>query len=137
MNNQKHPAGHILQAYHDRELDPVAAAEVKAHCGICDDCRSELVELDRIGVLLAGASAPELPRTVWHRVRSGHQQESRFKPAFGVAACAAGIALGFLLGPLEFNAEKSDTVLAWSETATVWDSGASTSLLDVFQYEQE
>jgi anti-sigma factor RsiW len=137
MSNTKHPAGHILQAFHDKELDQPAAAEVKAHCGLCDECRSELAELGRMSTLLSGAPAPELPRTVWHRVRPGRPQESRLKPVFGFAAGAAGIVLGILLGPIDFNAETTGTDLAWSENVTVWDNGASTSLLNVFQYEQE
>ena len=137
MSDTKHPAGHVLQAYFDAELDEPTAAGVQAHCEQCPACRKELAELEQVGRLLAGVPAPELPRTVWHRVRPGHERESRFKPAFGFAACAAGIVLGILMGPLKFNAEQADTELAWSETVTVWDSGASASLLNVFQYEQE
>lgn len=137
MTDTKHPAGHALQAFHDGELDAAAAAEVTAHCEQCQECRNVLAELEQVGQLLAAASAPELPRTVWHRVRPGRARESRLKPAFGIAAGAAGLVLGLLLGPIEFTGETADTELTWSETVTVWDGSASTSLLDVFQYEQE
>lgn len=137
MTDSTHPAGHVLQAFHDGELESTTVAEVAAHCEKCEACRAELDDLERVQQMLAASPAPELPRTVWHRVRPGQHNEPRFKPAFGIAACAVGIALGILLGPLEFNGENTATDLAWSESVTVWDSGASASLLNVFQYEQE
>ncbi len=138
MKEFKHPAGPILQAYHDEELDASTAAQVTAHCEKCADCRAELDDLKRLSLLLTGASAPELPRTVWHRVRPGRPQPSRLKPAFGLAACALGIVLGILMGPIQFSAQnQADTQLAWSETATIWDSGASADLLGVYQTFQE
>ena len=137
MSHRQHPAGHVLQAFHDGELDAATAAEVASHSEHCAQCRNELAELEQVGRLLVDAPAPELPRTVWHRVRPGRPQESRLKPAFGFAACAAGIALGVLLGPIQFNAETTASEMAWSETVTVWDGGASASLLNVYQYEQE
>lgn len=137
MNDRQHPDGPVLQAFRDGELDPAATAEVAAHCEHCEACRNELMELEQVGQWLAGAQEPELSRTVWHRVRPGRARDSRLKPVFGFAACAAGIVLGVLLGPIEFNAGQADTELAWSENLTVWDSGASATLLDVFQYERE
>lgn len=133
MSNPKHPAGHVLQAFHDGELNTSSAAEVTLHLEQCQVCRSELAELKDLDQLLAKAPAPELPRTVWHRVRPGRPQETRFKPAFGIAACAAGILLGLLIGPIQSSTDQSSNELAWSENVTVWDANASSSLLGVYQ----
>jgi anti-sigma factor RsiW len=137
MSNTKHPAGHVLQAYHDGELDPPAATEVAAHCERCATCRTELTELRRLDQLLASAPTPELPRTVWHRVRPGQARETRLKPIFAFTACAAGIILGVLLGPITFSTEETRTDLAWSEVVTVWNGSATSSLLAVYQSRQE
>ena len=139
MTAFKHPAGHVLQDFHDGELETSAATGVEAHCKQCEVCRAELADLGRTEQLLASVPAPELPRTVWHRVRPGREQERelRFKPAFGIAACAAGIILGVLLGPIQFGAEKAGSDLAWSKTVTLWDGGTTSSLLAVYQTGQE
>ena len=133
MTDTKHPAGHVLQAYHDGELDPSAAAEVAAHCESCEACRAELAELERVSRVLAGAPAPELPRSVWQRVRPDRAAEARFRPGLAIAACAAGIALGVLLGPIPFGEETTETERAWTETATILGGDATASLLDVYQ----
>ena len=137
MNDMKHPAGHVLQAYHDGELDPSAAAEVAAHCEAVRGLPGRAGRLQRMGQLLADVPAPELPRSVWHRVRPGRARESRLRPAFAIAACAAGIVLGVLLGPIQFSAEETGTDLAWSETVTVWNGDATSPLLAVYETEQE
>lgn len=137
MTGEKHPAGHVLQAYFDGELDAAAVAEVKTHCEQCPACEAELADLGRINRMLAAVPTPELPRSVWRRVRPGSRQEPRFKPAFGFAACAAGIVLGIVLGPVQFGADKANTPVTWSETVTIWDGGASTSLLGVYQSAQD
>lgn len=133
MTESTHPAGHILQAFHDGELDAVPAAGVEAHCEKCAACRAELADLKIMGQMLAASPAPELPRTVWHRVRPGRPREPRFKPAFGIAAGAVGIILGLLLGPVQFNGDKAGTNLTLSETVDLWDGGATSPLLAVYQ----
>ena len=137
MSDTKHPAGHVLQAYHDGELAPATTTDVVTHCERCAACRSELADLERVGQLLAGAPTPELRRTVWHRVRPGRARESRLRPSLALAACAAGVVLGVLLGPIQFSAEETGTELAWSETVTVWNDDATSPLLAVYQSEQE
>jgi len=137
MTDSTHPAGHILQALHDGELDPSLVAGVESHCAECEACRAELADLERMEQLLAASPVPELPRTVWHRVQPGRRRDSRLKPVFAVAACAAGIILGVLLGPVQFTPEETGTEVAWSETATVWDGSATSSLLGVYLTGQE
>ncbi len=136
MTDSTHPAGHILQAFHDGELDSTLVAEVEAHYEKCEACRAELADLERMEQMLAASPAPELPRTVWHRVRPGRPSEPRFKPAFGLAAGAVGVILGLLLGPVQFNAEKAGTDLALSETVDLWDGGTTSPLLAVYQTDQ-
>ncbi len=137
MSNTKHPVGHVLQAYHDGELDASAAAAVADHCEHCAACSAELAELEQLGQLLASTPTPELSRTVWHRVRPGRVRRSRLRPALAFAACAAGVIVGILLGPIRFDAQVTGTELAWSETATVWNNDATSSLLTVYQSGQE
>lgn len=137
MNDTKHPAGHVLQAYHDGELDASGSAGVAAHCERCAACRNDLAELAQMADLLAASPAPELPRSVWHRVKPGREPESRLRPVLAFAACAAGIVLGFLVGPVRFVAEEAVAETSWSENVTVWNGEASTSLLAVYQTEQE
>lgn len=137
MSDTEHPAGHVLQAYNDGELNQSEAAEVAEHCEHCAICRAELGELERMGTLLADVPAPELPRSVWPSVKPGIEQESRLRPSLAVAACAAGIVLGVLMGPIRFSAEKTVDETEWSETVTVWNEEASVSLLDVYQAGQE
>lgn len=137
MRGIDHPAGHVLQAFHDGELEASAAADVSAHCEACHVCRAELEELERAEQLLAAYPAPEPPRTVWHRVRPGRERGNRLRPAIGVAACAAGIVLGVLLGPVRFTAEEPGRDSTWAESVTVWNGGASSSLLGVYQTGQD
>lgn len=137
MTDSKHPAGHVLQAFHDGELDQILAAEVEEHCGQCETCRAELAELELTVQFLAGSPAPELPRTVWHRVKPGRRSEPRFKPVFGLVAGAAGIVLGILLGPIQTGSETATNELAWSESVTVWTGSETSPLLAVYQTRQE
>ena len=137
MSQAKHPAGPVLLAYHHGEMDASEAAKIAVHCEECAACRTELDELKSVNLFLAKGPTPELPRTVWHRVRPGRNQSartSRLQAAFVLAACAAGIVFGILIGPIQFSAEsQTDKQLAWSETVTIWDSGASATLLSVYQ----
>ena len=137
MSTSQHPLGHVLQAYHDQELDSAETAAVAEHCEQCRECQEELVALAETAALLATSPAPELPRTVWHRVRPSRRVEPRFKPAFALAAGLAGIALGVLLGPIQFDANVAETESSWAEVVMVWDGGASSTLLDVYQSSQE
>jgi anti-sigma factor RsiW len=137
MSGSKHPDGHVLQAYHDGELDAPTRTSVAAHCEQCATCQAELDELAGVEAMLAKAPAPELPRTVWHRVKPGRVQESRLRPALALAACAGGMAIGVLLGPIQLKAEKVITDQTWSTSVAVWHSSTTSSLLAVYQPEQD
>ena len=137
MSDAKHPAGHELQAYHDRELEATRSAEVAAHCRRCASCQAELADLERVDNLLAAAPVPEMPRTIWHRVKPERRQASRLRPSLALAAGAAGVALGALIGPIGVDSEVPDTDLAWTESVTVWNAGVSASLFSAYQSEQD
>ncbi len=137
MSDTEHPAGHVLQAYKDGELDQGEAAEVAEHCEHCASCRTELAELERVGMLLADMPAPELSGSVWPRVMPRTEREWRLKPSLAFAACAAGIILGVLLGPIRFGAKEAINVPELSQSVTIWDGTASTSLLSVYQTDSE
>ncbi len=137
MTDTKHPGGLVLQAHHDAELDASEAAAVAAHCERCEGCRSELSELVRMARLLNAAPVPELPHSVWHRVRPGRSREPRLRPALAFAACAAGIALGVLLGPIRLGSEPGNSEATWTENLTVWSGDATSALLAVYQTGRE
>lgn len=137
MKPTDHPVGHVLQAFHDGELGGNERAAVEAHCERCADCRNELAELKKTAALLASAPAPELPRTVWHRIKPNRSREPRLKPAFAFAAGAAGIALGVLIGPIQTTTTAEDDTMTWSESATFWDGATTAPLLEVFPTGQD
>lgn len=137
MSPTNHPAGHVLQAYHDGELEGNERATVEAHCEECADCRNELAELRETDVLLAASPAPELPRTVWHRVKPGRPRENRFKPAFAFAAGAAGVIIGVLVGPIQMTAAAVEETTTWSTSETIWSGGSTAPLLNVFPTGQD
>lgn len=137
MSDAKHPAGHELQAFHDSELDATRSAQIAAHCRQCASCRAELADLERVGDILAAAAVPEMPRTIWHRVKPERKQASRLRPSLAFVACAAGVALGVLIGPIRVDTEVANTDLAWTESVAVWNASVSTSLLTAYQSEQD
>jgi anti-sigma factor RsiW len=136
MTETRHPAGHELQAFFDKELDQAAAEHIAEHCEQCAICRAELTEIERMGALLAATPTPELPRSVWHRVAMARQQKEvplgrAFKWAL-TAACATGVALGLQLGPVKFRVEKSAVEQPSLALETIWGDGSSASLLSVY-----
>ncbi len=141
MTETIHPAGHELQAYHDGELAPDAAARIAAHCEGCVACRAELTDLERVVSLIAGIDAPEMPRSVWPDVAAAQRREyARLGPAFGfaaAAACAAGIVIGVLLGPVQFSAETASQDVAWTGPSSLLAGGDDASLLDVYRTDSD
>ena len=142
--SKEHPAGHVLQAYHDGELGAAEAETVAAHCAACAACRAELAELKRMGELLAATPAPAAARSVWPRLqaarRDADRADLRLGPAFAAlaaAACVAGLVIGIWFGPIQVSAEKADSELAWSASSTIWNGDTDASLLDVFTSGQE
>jgi len=142
MKETKHPAGHELQAYHDGELGADARARLADHCERCARCRAELDELERMDDVLGGLDAPELPRSVWPRVAAAHRpaDRGRLGTAFGFAAataCAAGLAIGILLGPVDFDAGSETETSVWSGPTSLLSGGSSSTLLEFYQSSTE
>jgi anti-sigma factor RsiW len=133
MSKSDHPAGHVLQAFHDGELKQAPADEVGKHLQECELCRAELADLRRVADILQSAPTPEPSGRTWARMQPENRVESRLSPAFVLAACAAGIVLGVLLGPHRFGPDETGTDSAWSETVTVWNGSSTSSLLSVYQ----
>ena len=133
MNDATHPEGQVLQAYHDGELEASAAADVAEHCRNCESCRAELDQLRELGRMLAGVETPEMSRSVWQNLQRGREREVRIKPLFAMAACAAGIVLGVLMGPLQLGESTAADELTGTETLNVWNAEATSSLLGVYE----
>lgn len=137
MTTSQHPAGHVLQAFHDGELRGNELAAVEAHCKQCAECRNELTALAETTALLAAAPTPELSRTVWHRVKPNRSREPRFRPVFAFAAGAAGVVLGILIGPIQMTATAEDETTTRFASATFWEGGTTAPLLEVFPTGQD
>ena len=133
LPERQRPAGYVLQSYHDGELEQRAASDVAAHLEQCAACRRELAELGRINRLLADVPAPELPRGVWPRVRPGRAREPRLQPALVFAACAIGVVLGILIGPIRFGGGEVVAAPTRTETVKPWGEDVSSSLLTGYQ----
>lgn len=112
MSSAKHPAGVMLQAYHDGELSAPLRDSVAAHCEQCEECQTNLADLEHLEALLAGAPTPEWSRTVWHRVRADRVPSTTPRPILAIAATAAGIVMGVVLGPVRLNGEEAGADLA-------------------------
>lgn len=133
MPSERHPDGLELQAYFDGELDPAQARAVQAHCETCPECRTELGALSEVSALLLSTPAPELPRPIWGEVRPMGEAEFRFKPLWGAAACAAGIALGVLIGPTSVLTGGDAAETEWTQTSSLWSGETTSSLLGVYE----
>ncbi len=137
MTENNHPTRFQLQAFHDGELEQPLIAELSAHCESCQICRAELAGLNQVEQLLTATETPELPGSIWQRVRPQKDHEKGLKPVFAYAACVAGIILGVLLGPIQSDAEEADKDSMWAAPTSVWDKRATSSLLAVYQSGQE
>ncbi len=137
MNDVRHPAGHELQAYHDGELAAEASAHLAAHCEGCEACRARMADLERVDGLLAGIDAPDMPRSVWPGIAVRQRKDAgRLGPAFGfaaAAACAAGLVIGILVGPVQFSAETTTDEVTWTGPSSLLEGGSGSSLLSVYQ----
>jgi RNA polymerase sigma-70 factor (ECF subfamily) len=56
--------GDLLSAYRDKELDPLAAEEVRTHLDTCPSCQRERDEIDKVAALMAGL-VPLAPTAAW------------------------------------------------------------------------
>jgi len=81
----------LLGAYHDHELNPDVARQVKEHLATCAECRRELESLEHLHSLVRKAGPPEMAedywdwqRTrVWRRLREGGRERQPFyRPSF-------------------------------------------------------
>jgi len=137
MSHSKHPEGHLLQAYHDGELDKTIADGIATHCRQCATCKTELDELNRMDQMFASVQAPELPGSVWQQVKPDQSREPRFQKPLTIAACAAGLAVGILLGPIQFDTQNNVSESEFSQSVSLWNEPPTSSLLTVYQSGQE
>ena len=61
-----------LDLYVDRELEPAAAAEVRAHLDGCPACRGRVAERETLGRLVRLAPYHSAPDRLRERVLAGH-----------------------------------------------------------------
>lgn len=137
MTPHEHPPGLVLQTFFDNELEATEAAAIAEHCASCVSCGKVLAELQRVQDQLQACAPQTNPAPVWSHVadRVGGGTSRRFGPAwtFGtVAACAAGIALGVLLGAPAGNNSVEQSATPWSSTASMLSGEDESSLIDVY-----
>ena len=142
MNGNDHPQGPVLQAYFDGELSPAEAATVEAHGRVCGECREVLAELAAVQERLAFDRPSTIQAPMWPAVAARVERESshRLGPAFtfgAVAACAAGIVLGLLVGTPSASQQASSEQVVWTSASQLWSESGSTSLLDVYSGSRE
>lgn len=94
----------LLEAYHDGELDPARRAEVEAHLGACEACRTALAGLAGLSAALRSAPLPEAPADLedfaveaWEAWRERAAERSVLRIASWLTAAAAAVLLGGLL----------------------------------------
>jgi anti-sigma factor RsiW len=133
MTDRRHPSGSELMAWRDGELPTAAADALAAHVAVCTACSGEVQALDAARALLAGDPAPPLAPT-WPKIAAARNSRDRLGRSFAwaaAAACAAGVALGLLVGspPQPSGVEDAD---AWSTNLPLWPGSGSEQLLDMF-----
>ena len=140
MMAENHPTGIDLQAYHDGELSSAEAERVAEHIRTCTVCEAELADLEAVGLRLDATTMPGLSEPIWSRLQRARREEVHLGPAFtavAAAACLVGLLIGIWFGPLRFNPTETARQVATLDSTSLFDSGASTSLLDVFYVDQE
>jgi len=92
-----------LSAYLDQEMEPDAAADVRAHLARCPSCADRLAEFTELSVLASDIRDPKVPQQVWTAIEAslaGRDQSSSInskKPLFrkpSKVALAATVLVG-------------------------------------------
>ena len=135
--NTNHPESHQLLAFLDGELSKQEANEVKSHADSCPQCQNTLADFSSIQDLVQTAKPQLKPQPVWASVARRREKDQSWQPSvslvFGtVAACAAGLALGLLMGEPKDAGSLVEETKAWASTDYLWSGSDSPSLYNVF-----
>lgn len=97
----------LLSAFFDRELEPEAAADVRAHVADCPICAGRLAEFEELSALASDIREPSAPPGVWPAIESSLAAAYESKPngpgqqrlwKLSSAAVAAMLLMGVSLG---------------------------------------
>ena len=140
MTHKEHPDSQRLMAFLHGELAEAEASLVQDHCSSCAECRQVLDGFGAVQNLLQADIADQKPQPVWPVVaREMSQNRGRvFSPSFvfgTVAACAAGIAMGLLMGSPSNTMVTEQGNEAWASANYLWSGTDSPSLFQVFSEE--
>ncbi len=137
MNDTYHPEDDQLLAYHDEELATAEATLIKEHCEVCSLCRQTLTGFAAVQEMIQTNIPDQTPLPVWPAVARGrkdnlHQIITPSLVFSTIAACAAGIAIGFLLGAPQSGNTMTQGTETWSSVDYLWSSEDSPSLFTKF-----
>lgn len=141
MNHNTHPEEHILLAFFDGELAGKDASQVKQHCEICAECQQVLSDYGAVQEMIQSTVPLQKPEPVWPALARSRKETQRndFPPflVFGtMAACAAGIALGFFMGAPQGGKSVNQGTEAWASADYLWSGTDSSSLFVVYSEEK-
>jgi anti-sigma factor RsiW len=140
MNHNHHPEEYRLLAFLDEELEAGEASLVRDHLEVCDQCRQTLADFSAVQEMVQCNIPQQTPQPVWSAIatKRSFKNEKNLTPSlvFGtLAACAAGIALGFLLGAPQGGNTAVQGTEAWASADYLWSEADSPSLFTTFSSE--
>jgi anti-sigma factor RsiW len=109
----------LLNAYQDREIDPVSRTTIHSHVAACPSCSTELMQLEAIGELVRREMACEAPLGLGDEIRlalrgteyiAGRGRKIEWNHWRAIAAVMALVAVG--LGPLFLHTRDQEMFIA-------------------------
>jgi len=67
----------LLSAYHDRELDAAARADVADHVAACPACQAQLIVQGQLSEVLRAGQRCEIPAGMWERIATNASRPRR------------------------------------------------------------
>ena len=140
MNHNQHPDSLQLMAFFDGELNAEDDTRLQEHLKACPECRQELENFGDVTNLIQMDAEQPAPQPVWPFVAAqlAEKKKRQFTPTFAfgtAAACAAGLALGLLMGEPVQNEQLTQTTQverAWATADFLWSGSDSPTLFTVF-----
>ncbi len=110
-----------LNAYLDKELDPVSLSQVREHLKSCINCQNELRELITLNRVLGSIKSDMLPGNLESILSTQHKQSTFSiipRKRISWISLAASIVLSFFLGSYLSNTAFSNTKQTTTQTYT-------------------
>ena len=116
-----------VSAYHDGELSPASAADMKRHLAACPQCSAELERIRELSTGFAAMPAPQVPPHVVARLHARVDQlaaRSVFRFAEGCAAIAAAVLIACTVGLFKQSApvQPAASLPVWEAPAAIGEN---------------